>query len=268
MKNFFQTIINNIPPLPESVMQIERLAKDPDATYRDMADLLHQDPLVCSEILKAANSPLYGFSREIKTLESAISLFGIGTVRGFVLAVYIRENFNFNLDAYGITSKHFSYTANRHHAFTVAWYLRHNPSLFDVLSPAAFLSNLGQVLISQYLIEHNIVAPFKKALLSTIDIATIEREFCDTTTVALSAEIFDAWSLDDRLVCTLRYMDNPLQASECDILTAQILQCVHTLIPYNGLITEKSFAEAKKLVEQYHLDMPRFLKALDKFQEC
>ncbi len=268
MKNFFQTIINNIPPLPESVMQIERLAKDPDATYRDMADLLHQDPLVCSEILKAANAPLYGFSREIKTLESAISLFGIGTVRGFVLAVYIRENFNFNLDAYGITSKHFSYTANRHHAFTVAWYLRHNPSLFDVLSPAAFLSNLGQVLISQYLIEHNIVAPFKKALLSTIDIATIEREFCDTTTVALSAEIFDAWSLDDRLVCTLRYMDNPLQASECDILTAQILQCVHTLIPYNGLITEKSFAEAKKLVEQYHLDMPRFLKALDKFQEC
>ncbi len=268
MKNFFQTIINNIPPLPESVMQIEQLAKDPDATYRDMADLLHQDPLVCSEILKAANAPLYGFSREIKTLESAISLFGIGTVRGFVLAVYIRENFNFNLDAYGITSKHFSYTANRHHAFTVAWYLRHNPSLFDVLSPAAFLSNLGQVLISQYLIEHNIVAPFKKALLSTIDIATIEREFCDTTTVALSAEIFDAWALDDRLVCTLRYMDNPLHASECDILTAQILQCVHTLIPYNGLITEKSFAEAKKLVEQYHLDMPRFLKALDKFQEC
>ncbi len=266
MKNFFQTVINNIPPLPESVMQIERLAKNEDATYKEIADILHTDPLVCSEILKAANAPLYGFSREIKTLEGAISLFGIGTIRGFVLSVYIRENFNFNLDAYGITSKHFALTSNRHHAFTTSWYLRHEPSLFDVLSPAAFLANLGQVLISQYLIEYNIVAPFKKALLSTIDIATIEREFCDTTAVALSAEVFDSWSLDDRLVCTLRYMDNPLHASKCDIKTAQILQCVHTLIPYNGLITEKSFAEAKTLVTQYQLNMPHFLKALDKFQ--
>ena len=61
-------------------------------------------------------------------------------------------------------------------------------------------------------------------------------------------------------------MDTPLQASDCDIKTAQILQCVHTLIPYNGLITEKSFSEAKELVEQYQLNMPNFLKALDKFQ--
>jgi len=247
-------------------MQLERLAKDENATYKEIAGLLHQDPLVCSEILKAANAPLYGFSREIKTLEGAISLFGIGTIRGFVLSIYIRENFNFNLDAYGITSKHFSNTATKHHAFTTLWYLRYQPSLFDILSPAAFLANLGQVLISQYLIEHNIVAPFKKALLSTIDIATIEREFCDTTAVALSAEVFDRWFLDDRLVCTLRHMDEPLHASKCDIKTAQILQCVHTLIPYNGLITEKSFSEAKERVEQYGLDMPHFLKALDKFQ--
>ncbi len=266
MKSFFKTIINKIPPLPESVVKIEQLAKDHDATYKTIAKVLETDPILTSEILKAVNSPIYGFSREIKTLQSAISLFGIGTIRGFTLAVYIRENFNFNLKPYGITSKQFSNTAIKHHALATSWYLKSESKLFDVLSPVAFLSNVGQVLISQYLIEKNSVAEFKKALLSTVDIAIIEKEFCGTSAVQLSAEIFDHWCLDNDLICVLRYMDNPYDAPEQNIKTTQILKCIQTVIPYNGTITEKSFAEAKKLVEDYNLDMPNFLKALKNFQ--
>ncbi len=266
MKNFFKTIINKIPPLPESVIKIEQLAKDPDTTYKTVASTLNTDPILSSEILKAVNSPIYGFSREIKTLEGAISLFGIGTIRAFVLAVYIRENFNFNLEPYGITSKQFSTTATKQHSLATSWYLKSESKLFDVLSPAVFLSNVGQVLISQYLIEENSAAAFKKALLSTVDITVIEKEFCDTTAVELSAEVFDHWSLDNDLICALRYMDDPYNAPEQDIKTAQILKCIQTVIPYNGTITEKSFAEAKELVEQYNLDVPNFLKALENFQ--
>ena len=128
MKSFFKTIIDKIPPLPESVMQIERLAKDPDITYKDIANVLKQDPILTSEILKAVNSPIYGFSRDIKTLENAIALFGIGTIRGFVLAVYIRENFNFNLEPYGLTSMQFSSTSTKQHALATSWYLKRQTS--------------------------------------------------------------------------------------------------------------------------------------------
>lgn len=265
MTDFFKTIINKIPPLPESVKQIEALAKDPDVTYRDVAKLLEKDPLLTAEILKAANSPIYGFSREINTLESAISLFGIGTIRGFILTVFVRDNFDFTLDPYALSSTQFSSTASKHHALATNWYLRSEPRLLDILSPATFLSNLGQVLITQYLLNQKSAPAFKEALKNGAASVDVERQFAQISAIELTAEVFDYWSLEDALVCTLRYINDPLGAPERDVKTAQILQCIHAAIPYNGIITEQSVSQAKELVEDYGLDILRFTNALENF---
>jgi HD-like signal output (HDOD) protein len=262
MNDFFKTIINKIPPLPESVKQIEALAKNPDVTYKEVAKLLEKDPLLTAEILKAANSPIYGFSREINTLESAISLFGIGTIRGFVLTVFVRENFDFTLEPYALSSMQFLATASKRHALATAWYLKSEPRRMEILSPATFLSNLGQLLITQHLLHHNNAAAFKDALQNGTELIDAEQQFTQTNTAILSAAVFDHWSFEDALVCTLRYMHDPLGAPERDIKTAQILQCIHTAIPYKGIITEENIAQAKKLAEEYGLDTQRFAAAL------
>ncbi|MEO1954390.1 MAG: HDOD domain-containing protein, partial [Campylobacterales bacterium] len=77
--------IKQLPPLPESAMQIEAVYQDPDGSFSDMVKILEKDPLLTADILKAANSPLYGFSREINAINQAVGLFGMGTVRGFAL---------------------------------------------------------------------------------------------------------------------------------------------------------------------------------------
>lgn len=37
MNEFFKKIINNIPPLPDSVLKIEAYAKDPNVSYKQVA---------------------------------------------------------------------------------------------------------------------------------------------------------------------------------------------------------------------------------------
>ncbi len=263
MNNFFKTIINKIPPLPESILQIEALAKDPNITYKSVAKILNKDPLLTSEVLRAANAPIYGFSREINTLENAISLFGIGTIRGFVLATYVKENFDFTLKPYSMSSTQFSSTSIKQHALVTNWFLKTEPKLLHVLSPAAFLLGLGQVLITQYLLETKNVDAFKEALLLDRSIQSVEEEFSDITATKLSAEIFDYWYLENALVCSLRYIDEPFNAPQRDIKTAQILQCVQTAVTYNGNITDKSISEALILIKEYKLDEESFLKALE-----
>lgn len=264
MQDYFITIINNIPPLPESVMKIEAYAKDPNVSYKQVSQMLEKDPVLTSEILKAANFPIYGFSKQITTLESAISLFGLGTIRGFVLAVYVRNNFNFTLDPYGVTPQQFALCASKYHAFASNWYLKSMPRLFSILSPATFLSNLGQVLITQYLIHENKSTDFKDLLHKQSDYKKAEHILCGTTSIELTAEIFGHWSMEERLVNTLRYCDNPMNAPAKDRLYAQILHCIHTVIPHNCIIDENSIKEGATLVEQYGLDLERFMIAVEK----
>lgn len=263
MQEFFKTIIENIPPLPESVTKIESYAKDPNVSFKQVSQMLEKDPVLTSEILKAANSSIYGFSRKISTIESAISLFGLGTIRGFVLAVYVRNNFNFTLEPYGITPQQFALTASRHHAFATNWYFRSMPRLFDILSPATFLSNLGEMLISQYLISENKSADFTNALQEHFDYHEVEKIFCGINAVELTAEVFEHWGLEERLVNTLRYINNPMGAPKKEVQYSQILQCIHTAIPYHGTMDDKSIQKASALVEMYDLDLVAFLKAVE-----
>jgi len=64
--------IKQLPPLPESAMKIEAVYQDPDSSFNDMVKILENDPLLTADILKAANSPLYGFSREINAISQAV----------------------------------------------------------------------------------------------------------------------------------------------------------------------------------------------------
>lgn len=264
MNEFFTKIINHIPPLPESVLKIEAYAKDPNVTYKQVSQMLEKDPVLTSEILKAANFPIYGFSKHITTLEAAISLFGLGTIRGFVLAVYVRKNFSFSLEPYDITPQQFALCASRYHAFATNWYFDSMPRLFNVLSPATFLSNLGEVLISQYLIHEHKAAEFKNEIKRHADNKKAEQLFCGITSIELTAEVFEHWSMEERLVNALRYCDNPINAPQKDRLYAQILHCIRTVIPYSGVISEESLKEALALVEEYGLDLERFKVAVKK----
>lgn len=264
MQDFFNQIINNIPPLPESVLKIEAYAKDPNVSYKKVSQMLQRDPVLTSEILKAANFPLYGFSKQITTLESAISLFGLGTIRGFVLAVYVRKNFSFTLEPYDITPQQFALCASKHHTFATNWYFESMPRLFNILSPATFLSNLGQVLITQYLIHENKSTEFKNLIHEHSDYKKAEQMLCGITSVELTAEIFGHWSMEERLVNTLRYCNNPMNAPKKDRLYAQILHCIHTVFLYNGIIDENSTKESAILVEEYGLDLERFRVAVEK----
>jgi len=254
--------IKQLPPLPESAMQIEAVYQDPDSTFNDMVKILEKDPLLTADILKAANSPLYGFSREINTINQAVGLFGMGTVRGFALASIVKKSFNLDLSPYGIDNEMFSILSKKQHALMTSWCIRKENKLLGVLSPAAFLVEIGKVLIAQQIISDKTQEKFKEALMATQDVEAAEREVTGVDTPEVSATIFEHWRFENGLVETIRNCLNPENAKDDIKKAAQILQVVRTAVPINGVITEASIAAAKELIEKYNLDMESFDKAL------
>ena len=255
--------IKQLPPLPESAMQIEAVYQNPDSSFNDMVKILEKDPLLTADILKAANSPLYGFSREINAISQAVGLFGMGTVRGFALASIVKKSFTLYLSTYSINDEMFSKLSKKQHALMTSWCLRKENKLLGVLSPAAFLVEIGKVIIAQQVIADGKQEAFRDALANLQDVEAAEREIVGTDTPEVSATIFTQWKFEEGLVDVLGHCMEPEKAEDEDRRAAAILNVVRVAVPINGVITDESIAAAKALIEKYELDMESFDTAIE-----
>jgi len=255
--------IKQLPPLPESAMQIEAVYQDPDSSFNDMVKILEKDPLLTADILKAANSPLYGFSREINAINQAVGLFGMGTVRGFALASIVKKSFALDLSPYGINNDMFSALSKKQHGLMTAWCLKTEGRLLGVLSPAAFLVEIGKVLIAQQIMADSKEEAFRDALKNLQDVEAAEMEVVGVNTPEVSATVFEHWRFEAGLVDVIRNCQNPDNAADEDKKAAQILHVVRVAVPINGVITDDSKADARELIAKYDLNLDAFDKAID-----
>ena len=259
--------IRQLPPLPESAMQIEAVYQNPNSTFNDMVKILEKDPLLTADILKAANSPLYGFSREINAISQAVGLFGMGTVRGFALASIVKKSFPLDLSSYGITNSQFAELSKKQHAIVTSWYIKKDPKLLGILSPAAFLVEIGKVLISQFLIEEGKQEAFRDALKELQNVEAAEAEIAGVNAPEVSANIFTHWKFEEKLIETIRHCMDPENASDDMKKAAQSLHVARTAVLINGSVTDESLAKAKELVAKYGLDVDSFEQAIQNVRE-
>ncbi len=207
MENNILSHIKNLPPLPKSVIEVQKITSDPNASIKDLVNVIKDDPMITANLLKAANSPLYGFTKQIKTVDQAVSLFGMNTVKGFVISFAIRNTLKFDLSAYGIDEAQFHDVANIRNAIAINWYKLQRNKL-DILATDSFLIDLGAVVISLYLIGKNRADDFRSKLTSK-NRYELEKEFTGYTTSEVTAEIFKHWHFAEDLISPIENIDNP-----------------------------------------------------------
>ena len=84
-----QELIQNLgelPPLPQVAAQVLRLVADPDSTTEDLQKVISTDQALTSQILKIANSAMFGMMREVRTVTQAIMTLGFSTIKSVVIA--------------------------------------------------------------------------------------------------------------------------------------------------------------------------------------
>lgn len=86
-----------IPSMPQVVTRFLEIVQDPDFDYHDVVDVLSADPGTAGEILRLANSSLFGVTRRVGSLVHAMALLGLRRVRSLVLGRYIVESIDKHL---------------------------------------------------------------------------------------------------------------------------------------------------------------------------
>ncbi len=80
----------NLPTLSKTMYDIIEIEKKNSITYfEDIRKIIERDPILATNILKIANSPLYGFMQKVRTISHAISLLGIQKIKNIAFSYSI-----------------------------------------------------------------------------------------------------------------------------------------------------------------------------------
>lgn len=81
-----------IPSMPQVAARFLEIIQDPEFDYADVVEVLSSDAGTAGEILRLANSSLFGVTRHVSSLSHALTLLGMRRVRSLVLGRYIVDS--------------------------------------------------------------------------------------------------------------------------------------------------------------------------------
>jgi len=240
MKNSIVNSIKSLPPLPKTLLDMQRVTADPDSSIADLSKTIENDPMIVANLLKAANSPLYMFGREIRNVSQAVSLFGMSMTRSIALGNSVRKLLNVDMEPYGVTSERFAEISSLQAALILRWYNKIDRQKAEKLFLAAFLQETGKILIASDIIQEDLTYNFKSDIEMSNNIAQVEFSYVEDTTATVTAAIFEHWKFDTEFVEMIRFSDNYLNAPDEIAEFATALNIVKTIAPINAPFSEIS----------------------------
>ena len=86
----FQSQLENLPELkafPPAASKLLSEFDDPNLSPKRIAEIVSCDPAIAGYLLQTANSPLYGYVGQIRTIEHSVVVLGMRSVRNAVLTI-------------------------------------------------------------------------------------------------------------------------------------------------------------------------------------
>jgi HD-like signal output (HDOD) protein len=85
--------VSTLPSIPEVMFEVTKLLDDPMTSTTNLSKIIGKDQGLVTKILSIANSPLYGLSRRVSTVDYAIIILGNQEIKNMVIALSMMEAF-------------------------------------------------------------------------------------------------------------------------------------------------------------------------------
>lgn len=264
-----ESIINNIkqvPPLPESIMKAEELFAQSNPNMNELIKIIELDPVLTANILAIANSSLYSFSKKILSIRQAVTMFGMSSIRGFILSFISANSFKLDMSPYGISNKEYQDISLLQSTLMFQWFMTIDIEKSGILVPMAFLMDIGKIIIAREISLSGSSEEFKKMLNESKTISEVEKHFTGMTSAEVTALLFNHWNFNELYANVIKDSDEPYYADEEFKVLCQAIDVVKSCINVKECMTEDSFKVSKLKALQYGLSVATFMKTVTRIQ--
>lgn len=192
----------NIPPRPAYLMAIHRELRRETPDFRKIGQLLRRDAGIAGSLLKRVNSPYYGLSQPVNTLEAAIVIVGTDQIDTLVTLLVIRNMLGGNKTLprfWDITEKRslgMSYLAIQTHQFSQPF-----------ANSFGLFCDIGIALLKEKQPDYS--QTLKIANQSTENFVAIETARHGLNHAQIGAELAQSWGVADRVITAIHLHHQP-----------------------------------------------------------
>ncbi|WP_198304276.1 HDOD domain-containing protein [Arcobacter vandammei] len=255
--------LNNLPDLPTNIIELNEFRKEDSIDTKKLIQILQKDPLIVANILKIANSSMFGFRTKIDTLSRAINLLGTKFVVSVAIGSSIAHSLKANLLVYAATIDDFLFISSLASNIVNVWVEKIDSNLKNELLLPAFLQEVGKFVISSLIQDAQKTEEFLKELEETKDITSTEENFIGYSCSRITANIFKKWDLSHNIIFPIAFATDINNCPASFKTKAQILQIIKILCDIRDPLSDENIEKALNKVVLYNFDVDKFLNAIE-----
>ena len=205
--------VNDIPSLPQFVIDTLKKLDDPKSSAQDVADKLSRDEGLVLRILRLANSAYYGLPRRLTGVSEAISLLGFKTVKSIVLAASVYKFMDGSFTGYALDRGELW-----KHSLSVAFASRYLAKKIKGLDDeeayvAGMVHDIGKIVLNDYVrFGYGIIAKLVED--DQVPFMDAERQVLGFDHAQVGGLIMEQWNLPETYMLAARYHHSPWELPE------------------------------------------------------
>ncbi|RXK02194.1 HDOD domain-containing protein [Arcobacter sp. CECT 8989] len=263
MKQLIVDKIDSLPPLPNSVLELEEFRKMPSKEPLDLLKIIEKDPLIITTVLRVANSAMFGFVSEVETPSRAISLLGVNFTISIALGSVIQNLIQTDLSAYEVSTDDFMFSCNLASNLINTWVAKIDKDLKEDLLLPAFLQETGKFIISDIITENKQKEEFQEQIAITKNLSSVEKEFVGYSCARITANIFKHWNLSHNLIFSIGFVEDLENCPKEYLKKVKILEIIKILADIKNPLSDSNIQRALNKAEEYGFESETLEKAIE-----
>jgi len=201
---------------PVLYYQLKQAMDDPDTTFDDYSRIISADPALTARLLKIVNSPFYGFSSTIETIDHALEIIGTDQLMDLALATVVVSKFK------GIPRELIHMESFWMHSIATGIAARKMAQAVNVENPERFylagmLHDIGTLLTLKQ--QTDVAKGVLERCRDTKEhLYIVEKETYGFNHAEVCQLLLMEWQLPQRLVDMVTYHHNPLEVNDPELL--------------------------------------------------
>lgn len=198
--------IQDLPAMPRTFAALTKALGEPEASIHQIAQIIERDVAVAAKVLQLVNSPLFGASRHITAVNTAVSYLGVNILKNLVLSI---ETFNLfgNVAAaggYPVAQLH----QHAHLSARIAARLPTQGHFQDAACVAALLHDIGTLVLMAKL-PAQLSQALARAREEKCPVYVAEERLLGVTHAEIGAYLLGLWGLPYVIVESIAYHHAP-----------------------------------------------------------
>jgi len=226
--------LKDLPPMPQVLMKARKIMGDKNSGFQELSDVLETDQGIATKVLRMANSPYYGLSGKVSSIQHASVVLGHKTLGELVTMAGSSNLIGNALEGYQLEAG-----ALWQHSMAVAFGCRtiakkKAPNLADDAFSAGLIHDSGKLILNNHVLELKdtfdaMMDNGQKTFLSA------EKAILGFDHAEIASEACKKWNIPEELAVAIRYHHHPHLAQDDKL--AYILHIADSIAMMSGIGT-------------------------------